>query len=571
MPKLTDELANMLVAHGVSAVFGLQGGAVAHIFDSLERAGLPVVYTAHESAASFAASANAKSTNGIGCCVVTTGPGTTNAITGLLGAWQDSVPCIFISGQVRSEHMSYNKPVRQIGTQEANIIDIVRPITKFAKVLENPNEIESVVTEALEIATSGRPGPVWLDVPLDFQWQMVPKCSLVIDHKLERVKLSKSATAGIAKLEELLNEAASPLLVLGYGLHLAKSIEQVRNLIKKYQFKTVCTWTASGILASNDPSNLGIIGMSGQPGANKAIFKADLIVCLGTHLSIPHTTTLTSSYAPHAKKVFINIDQDQLDYLNIKSDLNIHCGLKEFFQAFGSLGLKKTFNHSNFEDLKLLNVKLEPQKNNFVNSNNFFHCLTKKLTSEDAIVIDGGGTALYTGFQSSDFKQGQRVFCSSSMSSMGTALAEVIGVYMSKRFKNIYCIIGDGSMLMNIQDLQTIADLKIPVVICVINNNGYLAIRHTQQGFLESRFFGTHPDWKLGCVNFEMAAKAFQINYVKISDEKLIETVSNELLSSNIPTVCEVITSEDQPPLFAQQYSHNEDGTATPMSLEFMK
>lgn len=571
MVKLTDALADILVAHGVSAVFGLQGGAVVHIFDSLEKLGLPVVYTAHESTASFAAAANAKSTNSIGCCVVTTGPGTTNAITGLLGAWQDSVPCIFISGQVRSQHMSYGKPVRQFGTQEVNIIDIVKPITKYAQVIEKHDEMESVVTKALEIAISGRPGPVWIDLPLEFQWQTVPKSRLGRDKKYKVSKPTQEVAGDVDNFQMLLNQSKKPLLVLGYGLYLDRSVELVRKFIKKHKFMTVCTWTAAGILASDDPLNLGVIGMSGQPGANKAMFQTDLMICLGTHLSIPHTTTLTDSYAPKAKKVFVNIDKDQLDNLNVKSDLNINCSLSDFFSAFSKFRFEKKFNYGNFSKLKILNLKSEPQQSEVVNSNNFFHHLTKKLKSEDVIVVDGGGTALYTGFQSSDFKEGQRVICSSAISSMGSALAEVLGVYMSKQHKRICCIIGDGSMLMNIQDLQIISDFKIPVIICVINNNGYLAIRHTQQGFLENRFFGTHPDWKLGCVNFEKAAQAFGIDYVKICDEELINTVCDDLLERVGPTICEVITSENQPALFSQQYEHNADGTATPLSLEYMK
>ena len=552
--KFTDVIAETIKANEVSCVFGLQGGAVVHIFDSLEKLNVPVVYTHHESSAAFASASNSKSSKGLGCSVVTTGPGATNTITGLLGAWQDSIPCLFLSGQVRSAHMSYGRPVRQVGAQEVNIVDVVKPLTKYAKTISSADSIQSEINKAIRIALSGRPGPVWLDLPLEYQWTDVnfdPKKCRKIAPKNPKPNLSKE-------------------IVLGYGVILSKSETLVRDFIISNGLRCVTTWTAAGIFDSENKHNLGIIGMSGQAGANKVVFNTDLLICLGSHLSIPHTTTLVESYAPKAKKIFINIDKDQLNNLNLDSDLNINADLSYFMHLIKDIEVINK-NYKKIDTFKKLNYKSKPAKKELVDPNIFFNRLTSLTTKKTAIVVDGGGTALYTGFQSSSLDQDQVIICSSAISSMGTGLAETIGSYMSKNFKDLICIIGDGSMLMNIQDLQSISDMNIPVVICVVNNNGYLAIRHTQQGFLDNKYYGTHPEWKLGIVNFKDAAKAFKIKYFALEKNSDIDYISKKVLGKNYPIILEIKTPEDQPAMFKQRYKKNKDGTNTPLSLEFME
>ena len=203
--------------------------------------------------------------------------------------------------------------------------------------------------------------------------------------------------------------------------------------------------------------------------------------------------------------------------------------------------------------------------------NIFFKTLTKMTNEKDAIIVDGGGTALYTGFQSSILQQDQRIICSSAISSMGTGLAETIGSYMSKNFNNLYCIIGDGSALMNIQDLQSISDLKIPVVICVINNNGYLAIRNTQNEFLSGRLYGTHPEWSLKMPSIESLAKGFKIDYLKLDNFRNISATAEYLNNLDGPIICEVVVDEDVEELFRQGYKDNGDGTFTPLPLNVMQ
>ena len=567
--KFTDILVEICQKWKINTVFGLQGGAVVHIFDSFEKYKLNVIYTHHEQTAALAAASFARTSNSIGCVVTTTGPGSTNAITGLMGAFQDSIPVLFISGQVRSSHVSYKKSVRQFGTQEAPIIDIIKPLVKATLYIDSPKKILEL-NNLLKIATEGRPGPVWLDVPLNFQWEEI-NTNLKIINNYKKIKDRKFDLNKFKKSFNLLLKSKKPLFVIGYGVRLSKTEEILSKIIENHNFQYVTTWTAADIFETVSEKNLGIIGMSGQKGANKAIFKSDLLVCLGTHLSIPHTTTLYESYAKNAKKIIINIDLNQLKNLNVKFDLKIHADLKDYLKYLDFFLKSKNIN-KHWEDrknLKKLNW-YEIKSGTKPNINNFIRNISKKISSNTCYIIDGGGTALYAGFQSVFLKKGQRLICSSTMSSMGTGLAETLGAYQAKKYKKLVCIIGDGSFIMNIQDLQSIVQFKIPVVIILVNNNGYLAIRHTQAGFLKSKYYGTHPNWGLNFPNFEKVTKSFGLNYIKLSKNKSQTTVIKELLNVKKPTICEVVVDENSPVLFKQKYQDNKNGTFTPMTLEDM-
>lgn len=564
--KTTDLIAEILKKNSVNNVFGLQGGAVVHIFDSLFKKKINVTFTHHEESAALAAVANAKVKEQIGCAVVTTGPGTTNAITGLLAAWQDSIPVIFISGQARSNHTSYGKKVRQVGTQEVNICDIVKPITKYTNFINNKKDVFDEFEKAIRIAKSGRPGPVWLDLALEIQWQNV-----LIKRKIKKLKNINNPIIDkkkISKSIELINKSSDPLFILGYGARLAgiKSSE-LKNFFLKKNIPYVSTWNTLDLIETNFKHNLGVIGMSGQRGANKAVFSSDLIICIGTHLSIPHTTTLYKSYSPNSKKIIINIDKNQLNNLNINFDLKINLDAKIFFEKIKNKIKQKKL--CKLIKLKKLNW-YEPQQTKFPNSNVFIKNLTQKTKGKTCIVVDGGGTALYAGFQSSIINKDNRIICSSAISSMGTGLAETIGAYKSKKFKNIICVIGDGSFLMNCQDLQTIFHEKINVKIIIVNNNGYLAIRHTQKEFLNKRYRGTMPPNDISFPDFKKLSNSFKIKYKKIASLNESKKFLNNITKNKEPMIIDLIVDEDQPTLFKQGYKQNSDKTFSPMELSEM-
>ena len=564
--KATDLIANILKKNSLKCAFGLQGGAVVHIFDSLVKNKIKVIFTHHEESAALAATANAKLTNEIGCAVVTTGPGSTNAITGLLAAWQDSVPVIFISGQARSNHTSYGKKVRQVGTQEVNICDIIRPISKYSKFISKKEDILKEFNKAILIAKSGRPGPVWLDLALDIQWSEIK----IKKNNIKKISVRKNPikSTDVKKAIKLINKSEKLLFVLGYGLRSSNyDIKKLKNFFDKNQIPFVLTWNSMDLFPTNYSNNLGIIGMSGQRGANKAIFNSDLIICIGTHLSIPHTTTLYESYAHNAKKIIVNIDNDQLKNLNVNFDLKILGNLENFLDSINNkIKIKKNNYLFNFKSLNWY----EPKNNNYINSNTFIRKITKSTQENTCVIIDGGGTALYAGFQSGYVKNKMRYICSSAISSMGTGLAETIGSHESKLFKKFLCIIGDGSFLMNCQDLQTIFQEKINVIIILVNNNGYLAIRHTQKEFLNKRYIGTQAPKYISFPNFKDLAKAFKIKHIKIKKNSEMENFIEKSSTIKGPLICEIITSDEQQSLFKQGYKKNINNTYTPVDLSEM-
>jgi len=567
--KLTDALSKTLIERGIDTAFGVQGGAAANIFHSLETSGINVIYTLHEQAASLAAASYARASGKIGCVVVTSGPGGTNTLTGVLGAWQDSVPCIYISGGVRSPHLSYGKNVRQVGTQEAPIVDIVKPITKYSKVIRGSGNFCMEINKAIDISMENRSGPVWIDIPLDVQLL-----------QLSEVKYNQSSnplnyfSGELEKYKyviDYLNKSDYPLMILGNGIHQSTMVEEIRNFISNNSVPFVTTWTGQDLFTTKNILNLGVIGMSGQKGANQAVFFADLLLCVGTHLSIPQTTTLIETFAPQAKKIIVDIDSEEIRNCNVKFDLSINANLRSFIPWLNKQEIPKNKWDSNikskFKDLNWY----EPKKQNGVNSFVYNKHLTSLAPPKSCFIVDGGGTIAYTGFQSTQITHyEQRIIGSSSMSSMGTGLAETVGVFATKKFEKLFCIIGDGSFAMNIQDLQTISSLKIPVVISVINNNGYLAIRQTQDGFMGSKYYGTHPDWGLKLPDTEQISKAFDVEYIRLENPNAINDVSEILLTKRKPIVCEVIVDQDQDILFQQKYKDMGEGVSIPQPLSDM-
>ena len=563
--KVTDLIGKILKKNNVNQIFGLQGGAVVHIFDSLIKNKIKTPFTHHEESAALAAVANAKSNKNLGCAVVTTGPGTTNAITGLLAAWQDSTPIIFISGQARSEHTSYNKKVRQVGTQEVNICDIVKPITKYTKFINDKKIVFREFNKAIKIAKSGRPGPVWLDLALEIQWQDIN----IDKSKINFIKPDKftGSSKKITTSIDLINNSKKPIFIIGSGV---KNSEINTDELKRFCFKKkipfVLTWNSIDLFDSSIKENLGIIGMSGLRGANKAIFNSDLIVCLGNHLPIPQTTTLYKNYAPQAKKIIINIDPNQLKNLNVKFDIKINLDCNFFFKKIKNKIKKKDYDW--YSKYKKYNW-YEPKKDKYVNPNIFIRKLSEHIEEKSAYIIDGGGTALYAGFQSLRIKKNTKVICSSSISSMGTGLAETIGAEASNKFKKLICIIGDGSFLMNSQDLQTISQKKMNVIIVLVNNKGYLAIRHTQKEFLNKKYIGTQsPD--ITFPNFKKLSKAYNLKYFRLNNNGNMNKIIRDLRNIKGPIVCELFTNPNSQSLFKQGYKTNKDGTFSPMELSEM-
>ena len=417
--KLTDYITSFLVDQGIDNIFGVTGGGVVHLFDSISKTeNISAVYCHHEQAAALAAVAYAKVNNNIGAAIVTTGPGCTNAITGVLAAWQDSIPCIFISGQARKEHTSHGTKLRQLGTQEMDILPVVQPITKYVVMVDDPENIRYILEKAIYLAFDGRPGPVWIDLPLDFQWTDIDINTLTsfkIPDKVEN-HFDKLTHESIDLCLSLLADSKRPLFFAGNGIHLGHAEDKFKEIIDQLNIPFVSTWTASDIIPDENNLNIGRVGISGQRGANIAVQNCDLLICIGSHLGITHTGTMFSSFAKNAKIIMVDIDENELSNETVHVDFPILSDSKLFLD--GLLSCINNFNINNIDSWrkscnnfrKYNEVPCNVDSNSgFINPYIFLNKLSTEMMDGDIVVVDGGGTNLYMSFQGIKLKNNQRI------------------------------------------------------------------------------------------------------------------------------------------------------------------
>ncbi|MBT3250939.1 MAG: thiamine pyrophosphate-binding protein [Candidatus Marinimicrobia bacterium] len=578
--KLTDYITSFLVDQGIDNIFGVTGGGVVHLFDSISKTeNISAVYCHHEQAAALAAVAYAKVNNNIGAAIVTTGPGCTNAITGVLAAWQDSIPCIFISGQARKEHTSHGTKLRQLGTQEMDILPVVQPITKYVVMVDDPENIRYILEKAIYLAFDGRPGPVWIDLPLDFQWTDIDINTLTsfkIPDKVEN-HFDKLTHESIDLCLSLLADSKRPLFFAGNGIHLGHAEDKFKEIIDQLNIPFVSTWTASDIIPDENNLNIGRVGISGQRGANIAVQNCDLLICIGSHLGITHTGTMFSSFAKNAKIIMVDIDENELSNETVHVDFPILSDSKLFLD--GLLSCINNFNINNIDSWrkscnnfrKYNEVPCNVDSNSgFINPYIFLNKLSTEMMDGDIVVVDGGGTNLYMSFQGIKLKNNQRIICSSAISAMGTGFPESIGASFASPNCKVICLIGDGSFQLNVQELQTIQHHNLPIKIFVMNNDGYLAIRHTQEIFLDSNFTGSAKEGGMSLPDSTLIAEAYGIKTTTIDNYSDLQKKIQWTLDYPGPSLCEIKISPKQKLIPQQGWDKNSDGTFSARPLEDM-
>lgn len=365
-----------------------------------------------------------------------------------------------------------------------------------------------------------------------------------------------------------------PLIVAGNGIRIAGEQNRFHDCIDRWQVPFVTTWTGADLIPTDHPLNTGIIGMAGQIGANKAVQECDHLIAIGTHLSYPQTSTLTAQFAPQAKITVVDIDQQQLENMNVRVDEKLCMSVSQYFdQTYDNAPALDIGPWRNTcAELKKLNAIGNPRASYGINSYFFNDLMTRMLPPGTCMVIDGGGTALYTGFQSSHVKEGSRLVCSSSMSAMGSGLPEAVGACLANGKRLTTCIIGDGSLMLNLQELQTIVHHKLPIKIFVINNSGYLAIRHTQDGFLEGRHTGVggSKDKSVSFPDVDRIAAAFRIPYCIVAHPQGAEEIIGSALDRPSPVLCEVICPQDQQMRWRQSFAKEGD-KFVPQTLDQME
>ncbi len=578
--KLTDYVADFLARQGIKHVFGLTGGAAVHLFDSVNKhRELQPVFTHHEQAAALAAKSYAHISNGMGAAFVTTGPGGTNAITGVTAAWQDSIPVIYISGQTRFEHTSRAKNLRQLGTQELDIVSLVSHITKYAVMVDDPHKIKYCLQKAIYHTKTGRPGPVWIDLPLNFQWIDINPDELPGFEPPEETDsaLDVSVEGSIVKCLDYLQKARRPVVLAGYGIRLAHAEKELRKLIESLKIPVVATWNASDMIPNDHELYTGRLGIAGQRGANLAVQNCDLLICIGSHLSIALTGTMFDAFAREAKIVVVNIDQVELDHKTVRVDLPVKCDAKVFLDEMMKLSSSQMSEDigwwrekcSKYKKYNAIPQEWRKQEN-LINSYSFVDALSDELDNNDVVVVDGGGTVVYTTFQSYKVKEGQRLAISSGICAMGSGLPESVGASFARNKGRTICMCGDGSMQLNIQELQTVAHHNLPVKIFIFNNEGYLAIRHTQDGFLDSSYVGSDTSGGVSLPDFIKVAEAYGIKAKRVFNFGELEKGMRWALESEGPVVCEVMIARDQEVVPRQGFMKASDGTYKPTPLEDM-
>lgn len=575
--RVADYITDRLYKAGVEDIFMVSGGGMMFLSDALQVH--PKVHTIcnhHEQASSMAAVAYAKYREGIGVCYTSTGCGATNAMTGLLNAWQDSVSVVFISGQVKRKETTYNSdiPLRQIGTQEANIIELVKPITKYSVMVNEPNDIVYHLEKALYLAQTGRPGPVWLDIPMDVQGAQVDlKNAKKFNPKelRENYKTTPSKQE-LGKFEKLLSQAKRPVIIAGQGIRLAKAIPEFKQFIKKYKIPVVSPYLGVGILPTGDSEYIGVIGTKASRGGNLAMQNSDLIISIGSKLHVAAIGYEYDLFAREAKKVVIDIDPNEHKKKTIKIDLLINADAKEFLKHCKPKNVpdtKKWLAHC--QGWKKKYPVCVPEYRKCKGEISMFHFVDtlSRVMPDDAVVLSDAGSAFYVSTMAINLKGRQRYITSGGQAEMGFTLPAAIGAAVAKKGEALG-VTGDGSFQMNIQELQTIVHNQLPVKIFILNNNGYLSIRATQNKFFEGRLMGTDSTSGLSIPDSQKIANAYGIKYFKLKNSTILEKELKEVLKHNGPVLCEVVCPSNEPVVPAVSSVRKEDGRMVSRPLEDM-
>ena len=514
--KLSDYVASYLVSKKLKYVFSVTGAGSMHFNDSIgTKKGLRVIYTHHEQSASMAAEGVARITGRPGVVNVSTGPGGTNALTGLAGAWIDSIPMLVISGQIMRKDRGPKHGLRQMGVQEIDTISVAKPLTKYAVTVEDPNLIKYHLDKALHYSTSGKPGPVWIELPLDVQ------SSFINPKRLKSFKVKKEKKKKPIKHFEnsikLINSSKKPLIICGYGVRSSNAVSNLKKLINKTKIPLCPSWNTIDVMNSKSDLVVGRAGLFGDRASNYAVQKSDLLIILGSRLSTAQIGYMDDLYGKNAKKIYVEIDKKEMKKPTVRADLPINCNVKDYINYLLKSKKLKPKKENVFDwRKKLINLKnkypiskeLKNKHKNYASSFKFVDDLCKIL-KDDEIVVTDMGTSFTCTMQAFQAKNNQRLWTSSGLASMGYGLPATIGACIAKDMKKrCVCISGDGGMLFNLQELQTVIHYKLPLKIFLIDNEAYL----TQKLMMAKnfkRYAGAHPASGVSCPDFMKVAKSF--------------------------------------------------------------
>ena len=565
--RLADYVADFLINHGVTDCFSVVGGGAMHLNDALgHKEGLKVTYNHHEQACAIAAEAYARLDNRIAAVCVTTGPGGTNALTGVVGGWLDSIPMFIISGQVRYDttaryamKFTDGMPLRAMGDQEYDIVKSVTPMTKYAVMIEDPKQIRYALEKAWHLATTGRPGPVWIDIPVNFQGGYIETEELEgydpsEDDALLPPKVSEQT---IQTVLEKIRMAKHPVFHAGYGIRLSGGYEVFRKVAEKLNIPVVTYWNAVDLIEDDNELYCGRAGNMGDRPGNWAIQNADLILAIGTRISIRQVGYNWKTWARAAEVIMVDIDQAEMKKPTLHVEMPIWADAKDFLNRMNeSIGQEYPVNRSKEwlatcqrwkkEYPAVLSRQWE-ENGETANVYAFVRYLSSRLP-ENSLTAVSNGACCVVGNQAYVIQKGSRMANNSAVASMGYGLPAAIGTCIGGGRRTTICLEGDGSIMMNLQELQTVLTNRLPIKLFLINNNGYHSIRITQNNlFKEHSKIGIGPEsGDLSFPEFKKIAEAFGYSYYCASSNKEMKEVVDKVLAENGPVFCEIFTDTTQ-------------------------
>jgi acetolactate synthase-1/2/3 large subunit len=546
--RLADYVIDRLAQEGVKNIFMVSGGGGMFLIDAIGRhKDIRHISNHHEQASVMAAEGYQRVHGGLTVALVTTGPAGTNALTGVSCAWNDSIPMLILSGQSNSRFLVGDTGVRQMGVHEVDITRIAAPITKYAVTITDAETIGVHLNKAIHLATTGRPGPVWLDLPINIQAQEIDPSKLEPFVAPAVSKDATSLTTQISQLKEMLLSASRPIFIAGHGLKLSGTTDEFLRLIEDHAIPVVTTMMAFDLMPDTHPLLAGRVGTYGQRAANFAVQNSDLVISLGSRLPFPVVGYATEHFARSAKKVVVDVDSAQLEHAVIDIDLAIEEDLRSFLPV-----LKTALKDQNLPDLKpwaercaRWRKKYPPvlpewrEQKKYVNSYYFFEVLSELLNESDILVVDQGAT-FYSYSVAFKLKKGQRAFTNGGFSPMGYGLPAAVGACVANGENRVVCVHGDGGLQLNIQELQTIVHYKLPIKLFVFENLGYLSIKHTQVNYFEGRLVGCDPDSGLSCPDSIKIAKAYGIRSHTVANNSELRDVISTVLNHDGPCLVEV-------------------------------
>lgn len=552
MIKVSDYIVRFFEEKGLADMFMVSGGGCMHLVDSFGRSDkIKYWCTEHEQAASMAAEAYAKQKNSIGLCLTTSGPGATNTVTGVLDCWQDSTPVIFLSGQAKTTQTTLNSGIpglRQFGVQEADIVSIVKSITKYAVEIYEPNEIKKVLEEAYWMATSGRPGPVWISVPLDVQSAKVEEDSL-LGYKYPDMPYAPNQS-DLEYVKEQLLLSKRPVIIAGHGIRLSGACDILEQFANEHDIPVVMPFMGIDVLANDNKSCIGRIGTKGSRAGNFAMQNSDLLISIGSRMSVSDTGYEFELFARKAKVVVVDIDEIEHKKKTIKIDRLVISDAKVFIDA-----LQAQFN----QDIKYTDwlAKCQHWKQKYpvvlsaynddtkgINYYKFID-LINKYSNKDTPVVSDAGSAFYVTAQAISLKKGQRHITTGGTATMGFTLPAAIGVAIAAPSSCVIGVTGEGSFMQNMQEMETVRFNKLNVKLFVVENNGYFSIHQTQNRFFNGHYVGSGVESGISFTDLKKLSEAFDVDYYDLQTIADCDRFIPKILRSNKPTLIRVNVTTD--------------------------